>query len=233
MSNLSAHGVKLVLPRLLGALEKDQWTSKTGSVEMMGAMAFCAPKQLSSCLPSIVPKLVEVLGDSHQKVQSAGAEALILIGSVIRNPEIQVIVTVLLSALQDPSKKSGPCLQTLLETKFVNLIDSPSLALIMSTVQRAFKDRSTETRKMAAQLIINMYSHTEPNDLAPYLPGIIPILKAFVLDPVHDARGANVNNSLRVMVRGMGEPSFEEHLPLLMSILPLRAAVWKAVDMKL
>lgn len=218
MSKLSAHGVKLVLPSLLAALEEDSWRTKTGSVELLGAMAYCAPKQLSSCLPSIVPKLIEVLSDSHTKVQEAGAEALKVIGSVIRNPEIQAIVPVLLKALQDPSRKTAMCLQTLLDTQFVHFIDAPSLALIMPVVQRAFMDRSTETRKMAAQIIGNMYSLTDQKDLTPYLPTIIPGLKTSLLDPVPEVRSVSAK-ALGAMVRGMGETSFEDLLPWLMQTL--------------
>ena len=74
-------GMKLVLPSLLEGVDSRAWRSKQGSVQMLGAMAHCAPRQLGTALPSVVPKLSEVLSDPHLKVQSAARRALKEVGA--------------------------------------------------------------------------------------------------------------------------------------------------------
>jgi len=48
--------------------------------QLLGAMAHCAPKQLGSCLPVVVPRLGEVLADPHPKVAAAARTALNEVG---------------------------------------------------------------------------------------------------------------------------------------------------------
>jgi HEAT repeat protein len=161
---------------------------------------------------------MDVLADSHSKVQNAGTTALKQIGSVIKNPEIQVLVPILLEALADPSSKAHVCLQSLLDTEFIHVIDPPSLALIMPTLKRTLELRSTESKKMAAQIIGNMYSLTDKKDLAPYLPEVLPGLKSSLVDPVPEVRSMCAK-ALGAMVRGMGDESLGELLPWLLETL--------------
>lgn len=71
MGGLSSFCVKQVLPVILQGLDEHKWRSKVGSVEMLGTMAYLAPKQLAISLPLILPKLTEALNDSHANVQKA------------------------------------------------------------------------------------------------------------------------------------------------------------------
>lgn len=70
MANITGPGVKLVLPTLLKGLQEKAWRSKQASIELLGAMSACAPQQLATSLPTVVPALAGVLSDAHPKVRS-------------------------------------------------------------------------------------------------------------------------------------------------------------------
>ena len=77
-------GKQLVLPTLLRGLDETKWRAKVGSIQLLGAMAFCAPKQLAAALPKIVPALADCLNETHPKVRSATSSALDSVGKVVR-----------------------------------------------------------------------------------------------------------------------------------------------------
>lgn len=109
----------------------------------------------------MLKKILAYLKYFNWKINKIKIASLMGYEMFIECTPISAIVPTLLDALQDPAKKTSPCLAALLDTRFVHFIDAPSLALIMPVVQRAFQDRSTETRKMSAQIIGNMYSLTD------------------------------------------------------------------------
>jgi hypothetical protein len=191
MAVLTGHGVKVVLPAVLGGFGAlgAAWRSKQASIQMLGSMAYCAPKQLSSCLPLVVPRLCEAFEDPHPKVQAAGREALQDIGRVIKNPEVAKLVPGLLAALSDPADKTRPALAALAGTDFVHAIDPASLSLVVPIVRRGLLDRSASTKVTAAGIVGNMCSLiAEPRDIVPYLPTLLPALKKAVVDPIPDVR---------------------------------------------
>lgn len=219
MSQLSAQGVKLVLPSLLKGLEDKAWRTKQSSVQLLGAMAYCAPQQLSQCLPKIVPKLTEVLTDTHPKVQSAAQMALQQVGSVIKNPEISALVPTLLLGLTDPNEHTRYSLDVLLQTTFINSIDSPSLALLVPIIHRGLRERSSETKKKAAQIAGNMCSLvTEPKDMIPYINLLLPEIKKVLVDPIPEVRSVAAR-ALGSLIRGMGEDKFPDLVPWLLDTL--------------
>ncbi|KAG6745141.1 hypothetical protein POTOM_051785 [Populus tomentosa] len=208
MSQLSAQGLKLVLPSILKVpfvdlivtysahlvLRIKAWRTKQSSVQLLGAMAYCAPQQLSQCLPTIVPKLMKV-------------------GSVIKNPEISSLVPTLLIGLTDPNEYTKYSLDILLQGTFINSIDAPSLALLVPIVHRGLRERSAETKKKAAQIVGNMCSLvTEPKDMIPYIGLLLPEVKKVLVDAIPEVR-SGAARAIGSLIRGMGEENFPDLVP--------------------
>ncbi|KAK1228592.1 translational activator of GCN4 [Marasmius sp. AFHP31] len=217
MSRLSAYGVKLILPSLLSGLDEKQWRSKKGSIELLGMMAYCSPRQLSVSLPIVIPRLTGVLTDSHAQVRAAANKSLKQFGEVISNPEIQSLVPVLLKALVDPAKTPN-ALSGLLKTSFMHYIDHSSLALVIPIVDRGLRERGADTKKKAAQIVGNLASLTDSKDFIPYLSQLLPLVHVVLVDPVPEAR-ATAAKSLGTLVERLGEVNFPDLVPGLLRIL--------------
>ncbi len=219
MANLTAHGVKLVLPKMLEALEDSAWRTKQAAIQLLGAMAYCAPRQLSSCLPQIVPRLTSAFSDTHPKVQAAGRAALQDIGLVVRNPEVSQLLPTIMVALSDPAKQTKSALDALLACEFMHSIDAPSLALLIPVLQRGLRDRVADVKRKAALITGNMCSMISgAKDLLPYLPAVMPGLQNVLLDPIPDVRSTSAK-ALSSLMRGLGEENLPELLPWLMDTL--------------
>ncbi|KAL2115355.1 hypothetical protein VTJ04DRAFT_9610 [Mycothermus thermophilus] len=216
-SSLSSYGVKKILPTLLDGLEEDQWRSKKGACDTLGAMAYLDPQQLAQSLPEIIPPLTAVLNDSHKEVRLAANKSLKRFGEVITNPEIKGVVDILLKALSDPTKYTDDALDALIKVQFVHYLDAPSLALVSRILQRGLADRSNTKRK-ASQVIGSLAHLTERKDLIAHLPVLVAGLKVAVVDPVPTTR-ATASRALGSLVEKLGEDALPDLIPGLMHTL--------------
>ncbi|TFY63660.1 hypothetical protein EVJ58_g3122 [Rhodofomes roseus] len=217
MAHMSGYGVKTILPDLLSGLDEKQWRTKKGSIELLGMIAYCAPKQLSQSLPIVIPRLTDVLTDSHAQVRAASNKSLKQFGEVISNPEIQSLVPVFLKAMVDPSKTPN-ALSSLLKTSFLHYIDHSSLALVVPIIERGLRERSADTKRKAAQIVGNLASLTDSKDFVPYLGQLLPMVHVVLVDPVPEAR-ATAAKSLGTLVERLGEVHFPDLVPGLLRTL--------------
>ncbi|KAF5004352.1 hypothetical protein FDECE_9156 [Fusarium decemcellulare] len=214
---LSSYGVKQIMPTLLEGLEEQQWRSKKGACDLLGAMAYLDPQQLANSLPDIIPPLTGVLNDSHKEVRAAANRSLKRFGEVINNPEIKSLVDIILKALSDPTKYTDEALDSLIKVQFVHYLDAPSLALVTRILQRGLGDRSNTKRK-AAQVIGSLAHLTEKKDVVMHLPVLVAGLKAAVVDPVPTTR-ATASRALGSLVEKLGEDTLPDLIPGLMQTL--------------
>ena len=222
MANLSTHGIKLVLPSLLAGVQDLQWRTKLGSIKLLSAMLRCAPKQLSTCLPRVVPAISDVATDTHSKVREAACASLTDIEAIIINPEIRACSHKLIASLTDPANDHlrQEALDVLLSTSFVHSLDAASLALVVPVMLRATRERRSEIKRKGAQILgsVAVLAADPQEGLGPYMDMIVPALQDVLVDPIPDVR-ATAAKALGTMSRALPEVIVAQVLPWLFRTL--------------
>lgn len=219
MSELSSQGVKMVLPSLLEGLADRQWRTRAGSAEVLGAMAYCAPRQLAQCLPQVVPKLADALADAHPNVVESAESAINRIAAVVRSPEVRKLSPFLLAALRDPSGRTRGAVDAMLGSEFVHAIDAASLSLLIPPLHRGLRDRSFELKKRSAAIVGSMCNNvSNPTDVVPYLGLLLPALRTTLLDAIPDVRRTS-SRALGALAVSLGEKGLADLIPWLTGAL--------------
>ena len=216
-SKLSSFGVRRTMPILLQGLEEQQWRSKKGACECLGAMAYMDPQQLAQSLPDIIPPLTNVLNDSHKEVRASANANLKKFGEVVSNPEIKANANIVLKALSDPTKYTENALDSLLKVSFVHYIDGSSLAFLVPILERGLKLRSG-TKQKASKIIGSLSRLTESDDLTVHLASFLSGLRAAIVDPVPATR-ATSSKAMGSLIEKLGEDAMPELIPSLMAML--------------
>lgn len=186
---LSGIGLRQLIPHLIEILSSDQAKRRVAPLNFIGYVASCSPKQLAATLPRVMKHIIPCLFEVNSTVSNAAFVALRRVAGVVSNPEIQEQVESILKAMRNPSTETETALDALLYTRFANVVDPASLALIVPVVSRGLSGQIKQTRSKAAQIVASMVSLVrDPKSLEPYADELIDLLQSAAQDPETEAR---------------------------------------------
>ena len=137
---LNAHGIVAVLPTLFDAMLAQKWQTNEGACKMLSALADRAPRQVAVCLPDIVPKVTEAMGNARQAVKDAAVEAMTKCMFVVGNRDIEAFIPILVNCLQNPSNVPDT-VHKLASTTFVQTVEAPTLSIMVRACGRGLWGR--------------------------------------------------------------------------------------------
>lgn len=189
MSGLTGIGLRQLIPRLVEMLSSEQAKRRVPPLNFIGYVAFCSPKQLAAALPQIMRHVMGCLFDVNNAVSVAAYNALRRVAGVVSNPEIQEHVELILRAMRSPSTETETALDALMYTRFINVVDPASLALIIPVLCRGLSSQMPHTRPKAAQIVASMVTLVnDPMTLLPYSDELVHLLEEASQDPQAESR---------------------------------------------
>lgn len=185
-------GAKIILPLLLtGLREAAAWRTKISSLQLLSTIVTFSSKDLSTVLPSIIPRLIDLRRDPNPEVSGEAAKVLDLLSSVVKNPQIKKIATTLVNALHHTNATTvTKALEALYTTVFMHYVDPIALAVLMPIVFYGLTpDRASDVKKVAVQIAGSVSMITSDlNDISPYIGKLLNMMQITLMDSTPEVR---------------------------------------------
>jgi len=178
MACLNPLAVDGMLPMLFKEMEEHRWQTKLAAVNMFAALAKGASKTVSSSLPTIVTKMMEVSQDPKPAIKEAATAALKECCKVIDNADVIPLIDVVISANLNPDE-AETCLDRLVATTYVSAVDEPTLAIIMPILMRGLRVKGNVNMVRKSAVVVDTMAKlvNNPADIAKFAPDLKPELK--------------------------------------------------------
>eukprot|EP00475_Leptophrys_vorax_P006214 TRINITY_DN13820_c0_g1_i1.p2 TRINITY_DN13820_c0_g1~~TRINITY_DN13820_c0_g1_i1.p2 ORF type:complete len:1107 (-),score=191.67 TRINITY_DN13820_c0_g1_i1:331-3234(-) len=177
-SGICPFAAKLLLPAMFdGIADRKNWRTAEGALVLMGVLAHTAPRQLAICLPEIVPKVSEAMGDSKEQVKKAAYDAMTESCAAIGNRDIEQFIPALVSSIARPVEVPE-CVHKLSATTFVQTVTAPMLSIMVPLLNRGLRERTPAIKRKSAIITENMSKLIDdPLAAVPFLPKLLPALE--------------------------------------------------------
>merc|ERR1719329_1068507 len=102
-----------MMPLLFKQFEEHRWQTKLGAVKMFAELAASSTKAISTDLPTVVTKLMEVSQDPKAAIKEEAVKALKNCCQVIDNADVYPLIDDVISATLNPDTEGETCLDKL------------------------------------------------------------------------------------------------------------------------
>lgn len=126
------------------------------------------PKQITICMPKLIPIIASDVNDINANIRSNAFEALESLLHCSGNNDLHTFIPIVLKGLKDHSVIYD-AVESLASCVFVQNVEAPALAITTPILLRGLNDKKTVTKRLACVIVDNMCKLIEhPKEIIPF-----------------------------------------------------------------
>lgn len=172
-----------LLPVLLDYLKTSapKPPSRVAALQLISEIVNSAPFQVAAILPEIIPAVEIAMQDVKREVSEEAIKTMTKVCTVLGNRDVEPHIPALIDTMAHPDNVHA-VIKTLGNVTFVQEVNGPVLAVMIPLLERALKERRSETIRLTYIVLTNLCDLVvDPKEAVKFLPALFPHLEKSML----------------------------------------------------